>query len=76
MFIMDCFSSAYAYIIIQQSLANDIQPHIGITQPADLNWYQQKEKKLKELRSKLRHKMADLDDLREVCNIAVSVFSN
>lgn len=53
---------------LPQGLAVDIEPWLNKSEPDDMTWLQQKEKKLKELRSQLRHRLADLDDLTEVLN--------
>ena len=61
--------SSFSYVVYclnDQGLAADIEPWLNKSEPDDMEWLQKKEKKLKELRSKLRHRLADLDDLREV----------
>ena len=61
--------SSFLYVVYclhHQGLAADIEPWLNKSEPDDMEWLQKKEKKLKELRSKLRHRLADLDDLREV----------
>ncbi|XP_067935877.1 serine/threonine-protein kinase 31-like [Watersipora subatra] len=58
-------SSLDEELTMLEAEATHLETYAGVTKPEKLEWMTKKEKKLKELRSQLLHRLADLDDLRE-----------